>query len=71
MRPKCAAFHPDGDLLVVGFSTGFIKFLSVHTLEDVGSASPSSDDIDCIKFSPSGQYIGGYDSGNHLFLFKR
>jgi WD40 repeat protein len=71
MQPNAVAFHPDGEVLVVGFSNGLVKFLSVESLEDIGSAAPSTDSVLALKFSSSGEYLAGCDGGNHVFLFKK
>ena len=55
----------------MGFTSGDIKFLSTSTFEDLSSFSPSSDPIVHMKFSPSGRYLAGYDSTNHVFIMKR
>jgi WD40 repeat protein len=71
LRPQCIAFDPLGDMIAVGFTSGDIKFLSTNTFEDVSSFSPSADPIVHLKFSPSGLYLAGYDSTNHVIILKQ
>ena len=71
LRPQCVAFEPHGEFVAVGFTSGNVKFLNVDTFEDVASFAPCLDSINCLKFSPSGIYMAGFDSGNHVLLFKK
>jgi WD40 repeat protein len=71
LRPQCIAFDPLGDMITVGFTSGDIKFLSTNTFEDISSFSPSADPIVHLKFSPSGLYLAGYDSSNHVIILKQ
>lgn len=69
--PQCATYCSTGDLLVVGFTNGLVKFLNSETYEDVTSLSPSTDNIVSMRSSTSGVFLAGYDSKSHVFLFKR
>lgn len=60
-----------GEILVIGFKNGDVKILNTETLQDIHTFCPSSDAVQFLKFSPSGQYIAGFDAGNHTVLFKR
>lgn len=60
-----------GEILVIGFKNGDVKILNTETLQDIHTFCPSSDAVQFLKFSPSGQYIAGFDAGNHTILFKR
>jgi WD40 repeat protein len=71
LKPTAVLFAPSGDLLVVGFSCGIVKFLNCNTFEDMSSFSPSTDSICALKFSFSGAYLSGYDSSNHVMIFQR
>jgi WD40 repeat protein len=71
LRPKCSSFDSTGKILAVGFTSGLIKLLYTHNLEDANSYAPSSESILCIKFSRSGHYMAAYDSNKHVILFKR
>jgi WD40 repeat protein len=65
------AFHPSGLMLMVGFSSGIIKALSVETLQDIQNYSPSTDSVEKLKFSSSGNYLAATDEQFHVLLFKR
>jgi WD40 repeat protein len=71
LRPLTLAFEPDSEFLVVGFSSGIVKFLNSRTLEDIASFAPSTALIRSLKFSYTGNYLGAYDSSNHVILFGR
>ena len=43
------AFDPTGHLLVVGFTTGQLKFLDAETLNDIGTSEPYETAITHIK----------------------
>ena len=60
-----------GEMLAIGFKNGDVKILNTETLQDIHTFCPSSDAVQFLKFSPSGQYIAGFDAGNHTILFKR
>jgi hypothetical protein len=42
----------------------------LDNLEDISSYAPSSESIECVKFSLSGAYLAAY-SGRHVLLFKK
>lgn len=72
MQPTCIGFEAEaGEILAVGFKNGEVKILVTETLQDVFSFTPSSDAVCFLRFSPSGQYLAGFDAGNHSMLFKR
>jgi hypothetical protein len=56
---------------VVGFSSGIIKFISSRSLEDIASFAPSTSPIQTMLFSDTSNYLGGYDTSNHVILFGR
>ena len=70
LRPQCVSFNPSGEFLVVGFTTGDLKFLSSSSFEDVCSYF-FPDPLLTVKFSPTGEYLAGYDSANHVVILKR
>lgn len=71
LRPTSIQFEPSGEFLACGFANGQVKFLHVETFEDAASFAPSSDAIIALRFSASGAFMAGYDSSNHVLLFKR
>ena len=71
LKPQCIAFEPKGEFLVVGFTSGHVKFLDVNTLEDIASFAPTFDTVKNLKFSPSGIYLTCSDDSNHVLLFKK
>lgn len=71
LRPSHIAFDPSGLMLVVGFTSGHVKFVSTETFEDMASYAPSTDAIVQLRFSPSGTYLAAYDCANHVLLFQK
>ncbi len=71
LRPQCLAFEPTGAFIAVGFTSGIVRFLSGETYNDVGSFAPTYDTIVSLKFSTSGKWLAGYDSSNHILLWKK
>ena len=71
LRPLCLAFEPDAAFLAIGFSSGIVKFISSTTLEDLSSFAPSTSPILALKLSDTANYLGAYDSSNHVILFGR
>ena len=71
LRPTCIAFDSTGSLLAAGFSSGVIKLLHTDSLEDVSSYAPTSECIEQLAFSSSGEYLAGYDRSRHVLLFRR
>jgi len=71
LRPQCIAFEPSGAFLAVGFTSGNIKFLNVESFDDMASYAPTFDPIVYLKFSQSGLYLAGFDSSNHVLVFKK
>jgi WD40 repeat protein len=68
---KDVAFHPNGKLLAVSFSSGMVKLLTTDTLQDLQNFNNSSDAIHRIKFSISGKYFAAYDDKCHVLLYQR
>jgi WD40 repeat protein len=71
LKSKCLAFDSTGRILAIGFSSGIIKLLKTESLEDICSYAPTTEAIQSLKFSSSGIYLAGVDSGNHVLIFKR
>lgn len=71
LRPQCISFEPSGAFLAVGFTSGNIKFLNVESFDDIASFAPTFDPIVFLKFSQSGLYLAGFDSSNHVLVFKK
>ena len=71
-QPQCIAFEEqNGEILSIGFRNGDVKILNTETLQDLFTFCPSSDSILFLKFSSTGSFLAGYDTGNHTLLFKR
>jgi Ca2+-binding EF-hand superfamily protein len=70
-KPGCIDFDSTGAMLGIGFATGVIKLLYTETLEDVAVYTPSTDSIQCVKFSSSGSFFAAFDATNHVLIFKR
>ena len=71
LRPTSLVFENSAEFLAVGFSSGIIKFLNSSTLEDLASFAPSTSPILELKFSTTANYMGAYDTSNHVLLFGR
>jgi WD40 repeat protein len=71
LRPQCIAYEPHSAFIAVGFTSGNVKFIHSETFEDISSFAPTFDPVVCLKFSPSGLYLAGYDSSNHIIIFKK
>jgi WD40 repeat protein len=69
-KPNCIAFDSTG-LLAIGFSSGVIKLLVSDSLEDIAHYTPSTDSIQHLQFSPTGDYLAAIDNSNHVLIFKR
>ena len=69
--PSCLSFDATGKFLAVGFTSGLVKLLYSHNLEDLSQYVPSSESIVSIKFSVSGNYLAAYDTSRHVILFRR
>lgn len=57
LRPQDCAFHPQGTLLAVGFTSGACKILDAADLEDVASFRYSSAALTAVRFSPDGEMV--------------
>lgn len=71
LRPQCCTFDPLGEFIVIGFTTGEIRFYFVESYDDLASFSPSSDVITQLKFSKSGTYLAASDSSHHVIIFRK
>lgn len=71
LRPTSLAFETSAEFLAVGFSSGIIKLLNSNSLEDLASFAPSTSPILELKFSTKANYMGAYDTSNHVLLFGR
>ncbi|CAM9695874.1 unnamed protein product [Ectocarpus sp. 12 AP-2014] len=70
LRPQNCAFHPQGTLLAIGFSSGACKILDATDLEEVASFRYSSASLSTVRFSPDGEMVAASDTDNHVLLFK-
>ncbi|CAM9977972.1 unnamed protein product [Scytosiphon promiscuus] len=70
LRPQNCAFHPEGTLLAIGFSSGACKILDATDLEEVASFRYSSAPLSTIRFSPDGEMVAACDHDHHVLLFK-
>ena len=71
LRPTSLAFETSAEFLAVGFSSGIIKLLNSRSLEDLASFAPSTSPIMELKFSTTANYMGAFDTSNHVLLFGR
>ncbi|CAM9411907.1 unnamed protein product [Heterosigma akashiwo] len=69
-RPQCAAFHPRGTCLALGFTSGALKLVDPQTLEDCCLFRVSAQPILEVRFSPGGRYMACYDAGFHVALWR-
>lgn len=70
-KPMCLAYDPSDEFLVLGFSSGLLRFVNVDTLVDVISFNIGTESITHVKFSANGLYLAAYDAGGHLMIYKR
>lgn len=59
LRPQDCAFHPQGTLLAIGFTSGACKILDATDLEEVASFRYSSASLTMVRFSPDGEMVSG------------
>lgn len=57
MRPKTCAFHPQGALLAIGFTSGACKILDAADLDEVASFRYSAASLSTVRFSPDGEMV--------------
>lgn len=57
LRPRNCAFHPQGTLLSIGFTSGACKILDATDLEEVASFRYSSASLSAVRFSPDGEMV--------------
>ena len=57
LRPLCGAFHPEGLLLAVGFSSGVCKIVDASDLQDIIGFRHSLASLVTIRFSPDGEMV--------------
>lgn len=57
LRPQNCAFHPQGTLLAIGFSSGACKILDAADLEEVASFRYTSASLSTVRFSPDGEMV--------------
>lgn len=57
LRPQSCAFHPKGNLLAVGFSSGACKILGASDLEEVAGFRYTSAPLTTMRFSPDGEMV--------------
>ncbi|KJZ80507.1 Periodic tryptophan protein 2-like protein [Hirsutella minnesotensis 3608] len=54
---KCAAFHPETNLLVAGFSNGIFGLYELPDLNNIHKLSISQNDIDFVTINKSGEWL--------------
>lgn len=56
-RVKCAAFHPETNLLVAGFSNGIFGLYEMPDLNNIHKLSISQNDIDFVTINKTGEWL--------------
>ena len=69
LYPNVLAYDPLGKLLCVGMKEKYVKVLDGNTLEDVSTFNASDGCIECIKFSPDGQFMSYFDDKGYVYLY--
>ncbi|KAK3093743.1 hypothetical protein FSP39_019600 [Pinctada imbricata] len=66
----CCCFHPKGDIAAIGTETGrwFVIDLSIH--EIVCSHTDGNEQIECIEFSPAGDYLAVGSRDNFIYVYE-
>ncbi|KFH41296.1 Periodic tryptophan protein-like protein [Hapsidospora chrysogenum ATCC 11550] len=54
---RCAAFHPDSNLLVAGFSDGIFGLYEMPDFNNIHKLSISQNDIDFVTINKSGEWL--------------
>ncbi|OAQ85412.1 periodic tryptophan protein 2 [Purpureocillium lilacinum] len=54
---KCAAFHPESNLLVAGFSNGIFGLYEMPDFNNIHKLSISQNDIDFVTINKSGEWL--------------
>lgn len=70
MPITAAAFSPNGLLLVVGSTLGKWLVLDAITQEILFTKCDGSGSINCIKFSPDGEYFSMGSSDCHIYVYQ-
>jgi WD40 repeat protein/Ca2+-binding EF-hand superfamily protein len=69
--PRCCTYHPQGDLLSIGFASGACKLLNSVTLQEVAAFRwCTSSALFMIRFSGDGQYMAAADADFHVLLWS-
>lgn len=66
LQPTNCAFHPQGTLLAIGFTSGACKILDTTDLEEVASFRYSAACLSTVRFSPDGEMV----SPNYSFKYR-
>lgn len=57
LRPQSCAFHPQGTVLAIGFSSGACKILDASDLEEIAGFRYTSAALTTLRFSPNGEMV--------------
>lgn len=65
-----AAFHPNGEVLVVGSRTGRWIVLDVLTRELIGVHSDGAEQIECLEFTADGSKLALGSRDNTIYVYN-
>lgn len=57
LRPQSCAFHPQGTILAIGFSSGACKILDAGDLEEIAGFRYTPAALTTVRFSPNGEMV--------------
>ncbi|XP_078620159.1 echinoderm microtubule-associated protein-like 2 [Branchiostoma floridae x Branchiostoma japonicum] len=64
-----ADFHPDGELIAVGFSSGRLCVLDAMTGDVIFRRQHTSEQLDCLKYSPNGEMLAVGSHENCIYVY--
>ncbi|GAB1609644.1 echinoderm microtubule-associated protein-like 2 isoform X3 [Argonauta hians] len=64
----CCCFHPDGHLAVIGTQTARWLVLDLTTREIITTHSDGSEQIECVRFSPDGNFLAVASRDNIIYI---
>ncbi|KAG3118723.1 Cilia- and flagella-associated protein [Phytophthora idaei] len=70
LRPQCLTFARDGRKLVVGFTSGFVKVLHAHRLDDLASFRLGKAAITDVLVSPDSSLFVALDANLFLGMWR-
>ncbi|XP_061168801.1 echinoderm microtubule-associated protein-like 1 [Saccostrea echinata] len=63
-------FYPDGSVAAIGSGTGEWFVLDIETQEVVTSNTDGNEQIECVLYSPDGNYLALGSRDNHIYIYE-